>query len=133
MTKRDFEKLRMKNSGPFYPDPNPDIGVSPYEDSKEEFICNHPQNKIDDPEVFGHLISMRNLLNHIGSNKFNAKSSEDQKKIFFELRQLHETLFIDNHVANYYGSEFYRKVLKIIEINGLWEREWLRSKNIKIT
>jgi hypothetical protein len=54
------------------------------------------------------------------------------KKSFFELRDLHETIFIDNYVKNYHGSELYRKVVKIIEMNGLWERDWRRSRNIRI-
>jgi Fic family protein len=33
---------------------------------------------------------------------------------------------------NYHGSEIYRKVVKIIEMNGLWERDWRRSRNIRI-
>ncbi len=132
MTKRDFEKMKRKISGPFDFDLNRDTEASPSRDSKEEFICSIPNDETIDADFQPYVKSLENLIKHVGSAKFSAKSSDNQKKIFFELRDLHETIFIDNYVKNYLGSELYRKVVKIIEMNGLWERDWRRSRNIRI-
>ena len=129
MTKRDFEKIKRSISGPFYPDPKPHVEVSPSKDNKEEFISTVPSDKLIDPDFQSRVMYLESLVKHVASDKFLAKSPENQKKIFFELRDLQETIFIDNHVKNYFGSELYRKVIKIIERYGLWERDWRRSRN----
>lgn len=132
MTKRDFEKIKRSISGPFYPDPNPHIEVSPFRDHREEFVSTVPTDQTIDPAFQSRVKYLESLVKHVASEKYSAKSSDSQKKIFFELRDLHETIFIDNYIKNYHGSELYRKVVKIIEMNGLWERDWRRSRNIRI-
>lgn len=132
MTKRDFEKIKRSISGPFYPDPNPHIEATPFKDSKEEFVCSVPNDQAIDSDFRSRVKYLESLVKHVASEKFSIKSSDSQKKIFFELRDLHETIFINNHVKNYFGSELYRKVIKIIEMYGLWERDWRRSRNIRI-
>ena len=132
MTKRDFEKLGKSISGPFYPDLNPHVEVSPTKDNKEEFIGVIPSDQAIEATFQSRVKYLESLVKHVATEKFLAKSSADQKKIFFELRDLHQLIFIDNYVKNYLGSELYRKVIKIIERYVLWERDWRRSRNIRV-
>lgn len=127
MTKLNFEKLKKSNTGPSYPNSGSSIAVSPYQDNKEEFICSIPEGEINDPEFRNYLNKLIGLLKHMGTEIYLQKTSKDQKMLFYQMRNLHEAL-INNAVQNYYGSVHYRKIIKLIEINGLWDADWLRTE-----
>ena len=123
MTKRDFEKLKRKISGPFDPDLNRDTGASPSRDSREDFICTIPNDETIDVDFQLDVKSLKNLIKHFGSAKFSIESTDEKRMKFFKLRDHHDTL-LSNVIINYHGSELYRKAAKIIESYGLWDKEW---------
>lgn len=123
MTKLNYEKLKRINTGPFYPNTE----VSPYQDNKEEVICLLPNDVINDPDYQNYLNSLIGLLMHMSTENYAKKSLEDQTSLFFQLRSLHETLN-NNNILNYLGSVYYRKTIKLIEINGLWDIDWRSSE-----
>lgn len=131
MTKLDYEKANKEKSGTSHSDIKPHINVSPGRDRKEELVCGVYDEELE-PKFKGHFEHLADLLKHISSAKFSKKSSNEQKKIVFELFNLHEVLFIEHDAVGYYGSVLYRKVRKYSEIYKIWdnERRQLRSGSV---
>ena len=126
MTKLDYEKANKKMPGASHSDIRPHTNVSPNRDRKEEIVCSVCDEELE-PKFSGHFKNLADLLKHISSAKFSKKSSNEQKKIVFELFNLHEVLFIDNDAGGYYGSVFYRKVRKYLEIYEICDAVFKRT------